>query len=72
MKKIQTHKMTRRLLLTWFASEGAQDWNKATLPHSKANYGLDIIAICLLSFLRFSKDSDVSLTVKSVSLHVAD
>lgn len=52
-------------LLTWFATEGVQDWNKATLPHSKANYKLDIIAICLLTFLRFSQDSDVSLPVKA-------
>lgn len=35
-------------LLTWFVTEGAQDWKKVTLAHSTANYKLDIIAMCLL------------------------
>lgn len=58
-------------LSTWFASQGAQDWRKVTLAHSRANYKLDIIAICFLSFFKFLHNSDVFLPVKTF-IYVAD
>lgn len=35
------------------------------LAYSRANYKLDIIAICLLTFFRFLHDSDVFFPVKT-------